>query len=260
MPKLLEHRLRNEHIVTARGMDDPLLVTFLKSCPSCTRDPMQGLMSEWFEQNPPMLDIAVAVFSETLDTDYFQPFARFMEHSEPLPNEFFVVRPVHSSDYPLGSDFVLVRPIFKTEDSLRIRAAVAEESPFRWDSFYNERLKRWDSVFLFGKRFWTLESKDRGLNEVELALRFRDTVFRDKKRWERIEGRVSARPSSKRKAIPVKIQSFVLERDGRQCVQCGSQTDLQFDHIIPLEAGGSNTAQNIQVLCLKCNLEKADSI
>ena len=45
-----------------------------------------------------------------------------------------------------------------------------------------------------------------------------------------------------------------------EIVKCGSQENLEFDHIIPLSKGGSNTVRNIQLLCQKCNREKSNKI
>ena len=45
------------------------------------------------------------------------------------------------------------------------------------------------------------------------------------------------------------------------CVECGSEDNLHFDHIIPFSKGGSSlVAENIQILCARHNLEKRDTI
>lgn len=64
----------------------------------------------------------------------------------------------------------------------------------------------------------------------------------------------------KREPIPQKVKDEVWRRDGGRCVLCGSQENLEFDHIIPLSKGGSNTVRNIQLLCQKCNREKSNKI
>lgn len=46
-------------------------------------------------------------------------------------------------------------------------------------------------------------------------------------------------------------------RYGNQCLCCGNKTKLTPDHVVPLAHGGSNTIDNIQPLCLTCNLRKS---
>jgi len=43
-------------------------------------------------------------------------------------------------------------------------------------------------------------------------------------------------------------------------VKCGRQERLEYDHIIPLVKGGSNTERNIQLLCESCNRSKGSVI
>jgi 5-methylcytosine-specific restriction endonuclease McrA len=63
-----------------------------------------------------------------------------------------------------------------------------------------------------------------------------------------------------REPIPDKVRMFVWQRDKGCCIKCGSQEKLEFDHIIPISQGGSNTARNIQILCEKCNRSKGANI
>src|SRR5258708_33623819 len=53
---------------------------------------------------------------------------------------------------------------------------------------------------------------------------------------------------------------LVWARDNGRCRNCGSAQDLQFDHIIPKSRGGSNTAENVELLCRRCNLRKSASL
>ena len=56
--------------------------------------------------------------------------------------------------------------------------------------------------------------------------------------------------------LPSSVQRTVFERDGGRCVLCGSQDDLQFDHIIPHSKGGGDQQENLRLLCRDCNLKK----
>ncbi|MEQ9066526.1 MAG: HNH endonuclease signature motif containing protein [Gimesia chilikensis] len=60
--------------------------------------------------------------------------------------------------------------------------------------------------------------------------------------------------------ISDEIRSEVWYRDGGRCVICNAGEYLEFDHIIPISKGGSSSADNLQILCRKCNSEKSDSI
>jgi hypothetical protein len=63
-----------------------------------------------------------------------------------------------------------------------------------------------------------------------------------------------------RTPIPEVLRGQVWRRDGGRCVNCGSKENLQFDHIIPVSRGGATSAQNLQLLCQKCNLAKRAKI
>ncbi len=60
--------------------------------------------------------------------------------------------------------------------------------------------------------------------------------------------------------IPSSVKLSVWRRDTGKCVDCGSNEKLEYDHIIPVSKGGSNTERNVQLLCEKCNRQKSASI
>ena len=60
--------------------------------------------------------------------------------------------------------------------------------------------------------------------------------------------------------IPQDVKVVVWQRDHGRCVECGMQTNLEFDHIIPLAMGGSNTMRNLQLLCEGCNRRKGATL
>jgi hypothetical protein len=52
----------------------------------------------------------------------------------------------------------------------------------------------------------------------------------------------------------------ILERDQWRCRYCGSQRDLQVDHIFPRSLGGGNQDENLAVACATCNHEKSNKV
>jgi len=63
-----------------------------------------------------------------------------------------------------------------------------------------------------------------------------------------------------REPIPQHVKDRVWNRDDGKCRQCGSNEDLEYDHIIPHSKGGANTYRNIQLLCESCNRQKSAKI
>jgi hypothetical protein len=76
-------------------------------------------------------------------------------------------------------------------------------------------------------------------------------------RW-RGAGQAVAAPV--RQAIPERVRHEVWRRDRGSCVECGSRARLEFDHIIPVARGGSNTVRNIELRCEPCNRRKGARI
>jgi len=62
------------------------------------------------------------------------------------------------------------------------------------------------------------------------------------------------------RVISQQTKMYVWRRDGGKCVECGSNQNLEYDHIIPFSKGGSNTDRNIQLLCESCNRKKSHKI
>ena len=63
-----------------------------------------------------------------------------------------------------------------------------------------------------------------------------------------------------RSGIPEQIRMIVWQRDGGACQRCGSKSELQFDHIIPISMGGATSEENLQILCGPCNRRKGASV
>jgi hypothetical protein len=61
--------------------------------------------------------------------------------------------------------------------------------------------------------------------------------------------------------IPTEVKVAVWARDKGKCVKCGSIKNLHFDHNLPYSKGGTSlTEENVQILCMKCNLQKSNKL
>jgi 5-methylcytosine-specific restriction endonuclease McrA len=63
-------------------------------------------------------------------------------------------------------------------------------------------------------------------------------------------------PARRREPIPRDVRRAVWERYRGRCVECHSDFDIQYDHIIPFSMGGASTVENLQLLCARCNQQK----
>ena len=87
--------------------------------------------------------------------------------------------------------------------------------------------------------------------------------WKNRQHVEQLIGRSSSGEASERRhrePISDEVKIFVWRRDDGQCVKCNGIKELEFDHVIPLALGGSNTARNLQLLCAQCNRKKGPNL
>lgn len=104
------------------------------------------------------------------------------------------------------------------------------------------------------------------LTPEQIQLEVKHAVMRHDKRFDRLHREIEAFENldradvARRERIPDTVRLFVWQRDQGKCVKCGSSEKLEFDHVIPIAKGGSNTERNIQLLCESCNRSKGANI
>lgn len=59
-----------------------------------------------------------------------------------------------------------------------------------------------------------------------------------------------------RAKVPKALKRAVLAEG--KCRACGTTQDLTIDHIMPRSLGGTNNRYNLQCLCRRCNIKKAN--
>jgi 5-methylcytosine-specific restriction endonuclease McrA len=85
---------------------------------------------------------------------------------------------------------------------------------------------------------------------------YRRTYARDKSTWNTAVQNRRARIKANGGNVSAREWRAIKERHGNKCACCGASGSLTMDHVVPLSAGGSHKADNIQPLCRKCNRSK----
>src|SRR5262245_2413992 len=144
----------------------------------------------------------------------------------------------------------------------------SEDNPISFDRVSPNQDPPLSWLWLFRNALYVTERMPRVSELAEVVLRIKALHFeRDEElrrlkeqvaNFEAIVVNISNGPT--RRTIPDDVKLLVWSRDGGACVKCGAPKDLHFDHVIPLARGGSDEAENIQLLCRSCNLKKQDRL
>ena len=101
-------------------------------------------------------------------------------------------------------------------------------------------------------------------SDEEIILQIMDLEDEERRKFERLKHKFSEAKSieneRQRDGIPEEVRIAVWRRDSGKCTKCGERENLEYDHIIPISRGGSNTVRNIELLCERCNRKKKDNI
>lgn len=120
-----------------------------------------------------------------------------------------------------------------------------------------------------GKAYWWYQDKVYVTDDLELTPEDVDALVNEKANARRLKLQKAHALKAmtenldnrgERQPIPQDVKVLVWQRDSGRCVQCDSNENLEYDHIIPLAMGGSNTDRNLQLLCGDCNRRKGATL
>lgn len=192
----------------------------------------------------------------------FKGFA-ISRDSLPYPLRYLFESSVGWHDLPLRSmkDFLHNWPeCFDSPEELITRLNVArrcaEQEPVRLD-YIPTYCGRW----LFKGQIYYVDGP---YSETQQSLLVLECFDKERERFERLRQKFTTNdgtdPLRSRPRIPEPVRVEVWRRDNGMCARCGSREKLEYDHIVPISRGGSNTARNIELLCESCNRSKGANI
>lgn len=98
----------------------------------------------------------------------------------------------------------------------------------------------------------------------EIRLLILEEFDKERKLFEKLKVKFDSSSSDnlqyERPRIPENVRVEVWRRDGGKCARCDSREKLEYDHIVPISKGGSNTARNIELLCERHNRSKSNNV
>jgi HNH endonuclease len=117
------------------------------------------------------------------------------------------------------------------------------------------------------RRWWWFRDRfyweDEGLEVEDVLALLVDRARRKERTLQRAHAALArelGEDAPRRERIPRPTRLAVWERDGGRCVECDSDFELQFDHLIPLSMGGGTSVENLQLLCATCNKAKGAAL
>lgn len=120
-----------------------------------------------------------------------------------------------------------------------------------------EKIK--DGIWVYNGFFKLVDSWTKGTGQRKV-FKFKLVMVDDETSTEKALD-VSELEMEHNRLIPTSVKALVWARDKGRCVKCGSNKNLNYDHIIPFSKGASSKdPNNIQLLCQTCNLRKHDKI
>jgi hypothetical protein len=171
--------------------------------------------------------------------------ARLIGTSDDESTESFIHR---------GNEFVLQ---YYSEKLSAERRAVWDAKEAKRQASHRFRVFRNKVVEVDG---WETASREEIVTRVKHKVLSEEKAFTKMQREIELFQKLERKSLSNREPIPDDVRIFVWRRDDGRCVRRGSDHNLEYDHIIPIAKGGSNTERNIRLLCKSCNRTKGSVI
>ena len=231
------------------AMADRLLQEHGRAQQACLESPFVAELADRKRQLDAYLSDFAALFKDkyTISPVEHDPrflhLSRFLAEHQPVRDLFSVLH--CNLDLPLHT----VREFQTFDDLESLSAALAEDTPLRW--WRNGPMDR--PCYLFGRWIWELKPSEVTASEDGLALLFAEVAEQARHKHGRLtHDAFSNAATATVEAVSKNTRIAVFRRDHGKCAKCGSHDQIDFEYIVPLNKGGSDTPQNVHLLCGKC--------
>lgn len=157
--------------------------------------------------------------------------------------------------YSLNRIFHKRNPDFHTEYMRKWRKENPDKTKeilkkYKSSEKYKNYMKKW-----YEKRYEKWYEK----NRMKVCERNRQWRQNNKEKWSLIN---RAQRHRRRALGKINYQEWLkkIKDCGNMCLFCKAMGKLTIDHIIPVSKGGTNSIDNLQPLCLSCNIKKSDKV
>ena len=178
-------------------------------------------------------------------TKSIKSLASHISQCQKCSNKNFTVWDLHETSLTLRCDSCKRKSFINNEISDKIYLEL--NNYFKWEKYCKRKNSHYTKFKFNMEGFKSNTPIHRGIRFKSLAkeeIKVKNDIISDRKT----------------RTITQKVKDKVWNRDGGKCVECGSNENLEFDHIIPHSKGGANTYRNIQLLCEPCNRSKSAKI
>jgi 5-methylcytosine-specific restriction endonuclease McrA len=137
-------------------------------------------------------------------------------------------------------------------EHMKITHSIWEAKEDSYNTLYSEE----DIIFLEKaletKTFWNIYSF---ANSAEIE-NVKSLINRSKNFYDDLRSYNFRKKQAKSFLANKKNREIIFEKYGKICKICNESQNLSIDHIIPVAKGGTDTLDNFQILCVRCNSKK----
>ncbi len=159
-------------------------------------------------------------------------------------------------------------PVKSKRETIRAKKVIVSEEPtlFSPKADLIQTKETYSITLEVDKDFMNLLNEAKSLmGHRPISEVFRKTISEFVERRTKIKRKVADIPPRSSRSIPKSVKLSVMNRDEKQCtfvskdgMRCTEKYALQFDHKVPHAVGGSNSRDNIRLLCKTHNLLLAE--